>query len=100
MIAHECGCHFCKFVLIKEAGTNTAATVVVSKKNLSDIVGDYSLLHLYSKKGQVFDAQYTVCYWDWHALCCDLPEPSKGFPQPNKNVFASEMTESLSNMAL
>jgi hypothetical protein len=100
MTAQECGHHFCKFVLAKEAGTNTVATMVVSKKNLSDLVGDYALLLPYSKKGQVFNTQYTVCYWDWHALCCDSPEPPKGFPQPDKDVFASEMIESLSKMAL
>ena len=58
----ECGHHFCKCVLTKEVGTNTAATVVVSKENLSDLVGDYALLLPYCKKGQVFEKQYTVCY--------------------------------------
>ena len=80
MTAQECGHHFCKFVLAKEAGTNTAATVVVSKEIMSDLVGDYALLLLYSKKGQVFEKQYTVCYWDWHTLCCDSPKTARGFP--------------------
>lgn len=100
MTAQECGHHFCKFVLTKEAGTNIVATMDVSKENLSDLVGDYALLLPYSKKRQVFETQYTVCYWHWHNLCCDSPEPPKGFPRPDKDVFASEMIESLSKMAL
>lgn len=100
MPAQECGHHFCKFVLAKEGGTNTAATMVVSKENMSDLVGNYALMLPYSKKGQVFGSQYTVCYWDWHTLCCDSPEPPKGFPRPDKDVFACEMIESLSKMTL
>ena len=98
--AQECGHHFCMFVLTKEVGTSTAATVVVSKDNLSDLIGDYALLLPYSKKGQVFEKQYTVCYWDWQTLCCDSPKPPEGFPRPDKDVFSSEMIESLSKMAL
>ena len=84
----------------KEVGTSTEATVVVSKENLSDLIGDYALLLPYSKEGQVFQKQYTVCYWDWQTLCCDSPKPPKGFPRPDKDVFLSEMIESLSKMAL
>ena len=93
--AQECGHHCCKFVLAKKARTNTAATVVISRENLSDLAGDHTLLLPSSKKGQVFNTQYTVFYWDWHALCCDSPEQTKSFPRPDKDVFASEMIESL-----
>ena len=52
MTAQESGLHFCKFVLAKEEGNERTAVTVVTKEELSGLIGDYALLLPYSKKDE------------------------------------------------
>ena len=100
MTVQESGLHFCKFVLAKEEGNKHTAVMVVTKEELSGLIGDYALLLPYSKKDEEFQNQFTVCYSDWHVLRCRCMGPTKGFPQPDKDVFVPELIESLTNLSL
>ena len=96
--AHECGLHFCKFILEKELGSDNIAVTTIAKEELCGLAGDYTILLPYCKDGHDFLQQYTVVHCDWHVLRCNSSAQPKGFPAPDKNVFHTELIESLTNM--
>ena len=86
--------------MAKEEGNERAAVTVVTKEELSGLIGDYALLFPYLKKTEDFKNQYTMCYWDWHVLRCHSTGQTKGFPQPDKDVFLPEVMQSLKNLSV
>ena len=77
----EIGVHFCKFSVHED-------TSVARKQNLN--ITDFALMLPLLKPregGSLFQKQFTLVYWDWNVLRCDLPE-KKGTASTKNKLFA------------
>jgi hypothetical protein len=68
---------FCRFWFNQAQSSDKILITTVKKKDLDDIIGPYALMLPFKKKGtHAFQAQYSVCYPEWHTLSYSSTGPS------------------------
>ena len=80
MLTHDTGMQFCHFVCTDEVSS-------VKKSSLNIV--DYALMLPYSRKGFLFQSQFTLVYSDFKVLLCDnnAPVSKKGPVYVHRPLF-------------
>ena len=87
MYTHDTGIQFCNVVCPHKVSS--------VKKSSLDIV-DYALMLPYSRRGILFQYQFTLVYSDWEVLLCDnnAPDSKKGPVYMHSPLFEDVLSQS------
>ncbi len=87
MYTHNIGMQFCCFLCTDEVSS-------VKKSSLNIV--DCALMLPYSRRGFLFQSQFTLVYSDWEVLLCDnnAPDSKKGPVYVHRPLFEDVLTQS------
>ncbi len=87
MYTNNTGMQFCHFVCTDEVSS-------VKKSSLNIV--DYALMLPYSRRGFLFQSQFTLVYSDWEVLLCDnnAPDSKKGPVYVHRPLFEDVLSQS------